>query len=341
MVAVFRTFSLWVLGGCFLLMLACTPLKPDAFEGNTDSFPMKLKDALGREVTIEKPATRIVSLSPSVTEMLFAVGAGDKIVGVTSYANYPEEALSKEKVGGFEGKSLNLEKIVGLQPDLILTAGGMHATLAQQLDRLNLNVLSVEPNNFRELYQALELVGKLVGKAKEAKALVVEIRERKLVIDQKVAKISEAERVRVFYQTWDDPLQTAGPRSLIGNLIETAGGINIFGEVKQQYPYVSVEAVLARDPQVILVPSHAKEEGAKPSFSAPGWENISAVRKNRLYYLNGDWISRSGPRIILGLEAIAHALYPEHFDPPGGPPSMQIPSVSWNARPAEVSKVTW
>ncbi|MBN1219373.1 MAG: cobalamin-binding protein [Anaerolineae bacterium] len=277
------------------------------------TFPLTLTDDLGREVTIEDRPERIVSLLPSNTEVLFAVGAGGQVVGVTSYCNYPEEATAREQVGGITNQSLSVETIVALEPDLVL-ASGSQDEIIQVLQDTGLAVIVLEPATFDDIYANIELVGQVTGHFDQATALTTDLRNRVAAIGAKVGTIPADQRVTVFYEVWHDPLMTAGPHTFIGQLVELAGGKSIFHDVAEDWPQVSAEVIIERNPEVIIGPdNHSDELTIDNITSRAGWDNINAVTNKRIYIYNGDAISRPGPRIVDILEEVARDLYPGLF----------------------------
>ena len=271
-------------------------------------------DDLGREVNLPATATRIVSLAPSNTEILFAVGAGDKVVGVTTYCNYPEAATTKETIGGFSPKTISVEKIVALQPDVVFSAGGLQMPVIEALEKLNIPVVALDPATIDDIYGDIGLVGKITGNEDGATAVVDDMKTRIAAVTEKVSQVPESDRPTVFWETWDDPLMSAGPTSFIGQMIETAGGVNIFADVEDQYPTVSAEEVIARNPQVIMgSDSHGDKLTVEAISARPGWSNIAAVQNGRIYLVQGDIASRAGPRVADAIEFMAAALYPDLF----------------------------
>lgn len=278
-------------------------------------FPLTLTDGLGREVHVDAPPQRIISLAPVNTEVLFAVGAGGQVVGVTSYCNYPPEAQSREKVGGFSPNTINVETVVALRPDLVLCVGEIHRPTIETLEGIGLPVAALTAESLADIYANIELVGRLTGHEAEAARVVAGMRERVDAVAAAVAPLPPRDRLRVFWETWDEPLMTAGPSTFIGQAIELAGGINIFSEVAEDYPQVSVEEVVRRNPAVILGPdTHGDKLDPERIAQRPGWEQIDAVRNRRIHLLDGDIVSRPGPRLAEGVEAIARALYPDGFE---------------------------
>jgi len=278
------------------------------------AFPLTLTDDLGREVTVETKPRRIVSLAPSNTEILFAVGAGEQVVGVTTYCNYPQEAGDREQIGGFSAETISVEKIIVLKPDLVLPVGKLHETVIEALEQAGVTVYAVDAETFDQVYASIEDIGQMTGYNEEATDLVAQMKERVAAVESVVAEIPDGERPNVFWETWDDPLMTAGPTTFAGQMIEKGGGVNLFADVTKRYSEISIEEVIKRNPDVIMGPdTHGEALTADQIATRPGWETVKAVQDGRIYVMDGDITSRAGPRIVDGLEMIAHALHPDRF----------------------------
>lgn len=307
----FVVISLFILlsAGCGVAATpAAAPQAPAAI-----TFPLALADDLGRQVTIESAPQRVVSLLPSNTEILFAVGAGELVVGVTSFCNYPPEAATRQQVGGITNKSLSIEAIVALEPDLVLASGSQDEVIPI-LEQAGLTVIALQPDTFEDIYANIELVGQVTNHPAEATALVNDLRRRTEAVKARVAAIPADQRPTVFYEVWDEPLMTAGPDTFIGQMIELAGGKSIFSDVREDWPQVSAEVIVARNPDVILGPQDHEEALLPEKIAArPGWANIAAVQNKQIYLLDSDMVSRAGPRIVNILEEIARALHPNLF----------------------------
>jgi iron complex transport system substrate-binding protein len=278
------------------------------------AFPLTLTDDLGRKVTIETKPQRIVSLAPSNTEILFAVGAGEQVVGVTTYCNYPQEAETREQIGGFSAETISVEKIIAFKPDLVLSTGKLHEKVIEALEQAGITVYAVDAETFDQVYASIEAIGQMTGHNEEATHLVTHMKERVAAVESVVAEIPNEERPTVFWETWDDPLMTAGPTTFAGQMIEKGGGVNLFADVTKRYSEISIEEVIQRNPDVIMGPdSHGEALTADHIATRPGWETVKAVQDGRIYVINGDITSRAGPRIVDGLEMIARALHPDRF----------------------------
>ncbi len=280
------------------------------------SWPMEVIDGFGRKVVIARPPLRVVSLAPSNTEILFAVGAADIVVGRTTVCSYPPEAAAVAAVGGMTPKTINLEALVALQPDLVLTTCGVQEPLIAPLDRLSLPVVALDADDFEGVARNIRLVGSLTSHAEAGDQLATRFRARVEAVRKRVA-VRTVPRPRVLYLVGEDPLMTAGPQTFIGRMIETAGGINVFDDTTMRYPRPSEEEILARAPEIIMTAVGAMsagrgDEAARRGRIAgrPGWSQIPAVRDQRIELLVEDQVLRPGPRLADGLEAVANALEP-------------------------------
>jgi len=265
-----------------------------------------ITDASGRIVSLQKTASRVVSLTPAVTETLFAVGAGDQVVGVTEFCNYPAAALSKTKVGGFSGATISVEQIVALKPDLVILSASMHAKLIPLLDQVNIVSFAVEPASFADVYRDIQNLGKLTGHEKEAAAVVTNMKNRIAAVQKLPAPKSSP---RVFWELWDDPLMTAGGPTFITEAIKLAGGTNVFADLKEQWPQVSFEELLIRKPDWILSGTdHGDRMKLEDILKRPGWATIPAVKNGKVAVIDSDIVYRGGPRLADAVEALAKIL---------------------------------
>jgi len=269
-----------------------------------------LADMLGRSVTVSDGPMRVVSLAPSLTEIVFALGRGDWLVGVTDFCDYPPEARFKPKIGG--PMTPDLERVVRLQPDLALaTAEGNPRDVVAQLARLHIPVFAVKPEGYAGILASVEAVGRALRAERGAAALVQDIQGRVAAIRRAVAGRPHP---RVLYLVWTDPLIVAGPTTYIHDLIEMAGGGNVVRERSVPYPRLSWEEVVRAAPEVILVASHGNGSD-RPSIGEVwrGWQSVPAVRSGRIIGVPGDTIHRPGPRVVEGVERLARAIHPEAF----------------------------
>jgi iron complex transport system substrate-binding protein len=282
-------------------------LKPVETDGN-----VVVTDQMGREVMITAVPQRIISLSPSNTEIAFALGLAERLIGVTEYCNYPLEAQEKEIIGSFA--TPNIERIVELDPDLIL-ASTIHEEAVTQFEALGLTVLVIESSTLDELYTSILLMAELTGITTAGEALIVSMEERIGAVEEIVAQIPEEERVRVYYEVYSDPLMSAGRGVFINEIIDTAGGNNIFRDIDEDYPQISAEVVAERQPQIILYPDyHGTADLVMESMVArPGWESVPAVVEGRVYAISDDAFARPGPRVVIAVEEAAKLFYPDLF----------------------------
>lgn len=302
---------------CLALLAACAPSATPAPLPTATTLPpdpsIVLTDGLGRMVTLMNPARTVVSLAPSNTEILFAVGAGAQVVGRDLFSDYPAEALAVQDIGGSMGE-YDLEAIVALQPDLVLAqAGGFNSPeLIAAIEQLGLTVYALpNPSTLEEMYANLETVGTLTGHEQEAAGLVASLQARLAAVDAAVAPLSA--RPSVYYELdASNPAApyTAGPGSFVDLLIARAGGFNIGAELEGQWATISVEQLLVADPAIILLGDAAYGETPEKVAARPGWETLSAVQSGQIYAFDDNLVSRPGPRLVDGLEAFVRLLHP-------------------------------
>lgn len=258
-------------------------------------------DDLGRSVSVPARIERAVSLAPSLTEMIFAVGAGDRLVGVTTFCNYPEEAKAIKKVG--DTMAPNIENMIALGPQVVFvsTASQLEA-FTSTLDQQGIAVFVTDPKDLDGVYRNLAQFGELFGKQERSDSLVKELRYR-------AARVGERSKgsmpIRVFVQISNDPLFTIGRDSFLAKIIESAGGISVTKDVPTAYPKLSKETAMGMDPEVILLSD--SDDNKEPNAA---FKYSRAVRNGRVYRINADIISRPGPRLIDAIEEIANDLHP-------------------------------
>ena len=296
-----------------LLLAACTPAATPA--ATPTSAAIVISDGEGKEFRLEQPAQRIISLAPSNTEILFALGAGGQVVAREDFSNYPAEAASLPSVGG-SMMTYNLEEITKQTPDLILASPLTPAEQITAMQAITPNIYVLpNPKDLEGLYTNLLNVGALTGRSSEAEALVSDLRARAKVVMDKIATVTE--KPTVFYELdATDPAKpwTAGPGTFIDLLINLAGGQNIGAALTGDWAQISQEELLVKNPDIILL-GDALYGGITPESVAarPGWNVIAAVKNQRVETFNDDLVSRPGPRMIDGLEALAKAIHPELF----------------------------
>ena len=303
------------------LLVACAPQAAPTTAPATqassviiDSETKIYTDGLGREIMLANTPKRIVSLAPSNTEILFAVGAGSQVVGRDEFSDYPAEAASIESIGGSFGE-YNVEAIVALEPDLVLAAEINPPELVQQLEDLGLTVYYLaNPTTLEGMYTNLETVASLTGH--DATELVDSLKARVAAVDEKIAPLSL--RIPVFYEIdASDPTKpwTYGPGTFGDLLIDRAGGYNIGGNAENDpYPQLSLEQIVTSNPSVIILGDAMWGVTPESVLARPGWETIEAVKINSIFPIDDNLISRPGPRLVDGLEQIAKLLRPGLFE---------------------------
>ncbi len=278
---------------------------------STMTASIEVIDDRGVSIQLAQPAERIISLAPSLTELLYVAGAGDKLVGVVEYSDYPEEALSLPLIGRFD--RFDIERILELKPDLVVAwlTGNPRSTI-EGLERLGLTVYVAEPKFLDSIPNQLEKLGQLAGTEGQASEAIDAYAEK---LTSLVNRYSATAPVRVFYQVWDRPLMTAGGAELTNDLIELCGGINIFGELTALAPKVNLEAVLLRDPELIVA-SGIDERRPAWLDTWDEWPSMTAVANRQVVFIDPDLTQRHSPRVLQGAEilcqqiAAARALQP-------------------------------
>jgi len=295
-----------------LLLVALTALtgcsggaEPDETASAGAAFPVTVTDDVGREVTIAARPARIVSLAPANTEIVAELGALDRLVGVTTYCDYPAEVADIEKVGDFIGP--NLEAIAALDPDVVLLTTGVQAEVVGQLEALGASVVVIDPQDIDGVRRAIEMVGDVIGEPEAAADTVASIELQVEDIGERV----EGAPVRCFLEIAQDPLFTVGAGTLLNDLIEHAGGENVVTE--QGYVAYSVEQLVQADPDVYLATLGSMSDPADLA-GRPGYAALTAVKEGRVYVLEDNLVSRPGPRVVEGIRQIAAALHPDVFE---------------------------
>jgi iron complex transport system substrate-binding protein len=296
-----------------LLLLALMIVSAATACTTAPSTPNTITDDAGREVQLKNVPQRIVSHVPSITETLFALGLGDKIVGDSEYCDYPEAAKTKPKIGGYF--TPNIEAIVALNPDLVLTDGYV-PELITKLDALGIPLAVIDPKDINGILRDIELLGNITGSQKEATELTSDMKQRIDAVFKKVVPLCYSPGVFYVFDATDTTKPwTAGPGSFVDALISLAGGENIAAISSDPWIQFNMEELVDADPEILLVDSHMGTAVISPEElkKLPGWQNLTAVKENRIYTVDGDLVNRSGPRIVQGLEDIAKILHPELF----------------------------
>lgn len=307
-----------ILGSLIILIVAmvgCTPktnnpIEPPTQINSTEKYPMEITDDVGNKVVIDKKPERIISASPSNTEILFGLGLGDKIVGVTSYCDYPSEAKSKAQIGDMF--TPNIEKIIELQPDLVINSWSIKDEMKKQLEEAGIKVITYAPETISQVVDTIEKIGSLTDTDLEAKKIVEGMEKKQNEIMEKVKNV---EKPKVFYEIeYSSALWTAGAGSFIDELITLSGGENISKDAKGSYSEYSVEALIEKDPDIYI--SNTFNDSLKNTSDIkkrPGYENIAAVKNDKIEILDGNILSRPSQRVVEALELMAKAIHPEVF----------------------------
>ena len=292
-----------------LLQPGCSRTQQPPTTSTTDTATSReFTDEAGRTVRLTLPITRVVSLAPNVTEILFAIGAGDKLVGDTDHCDYPTEAKAVAKIGDTVHPSI--ERIIALRAQLVLvsTASQLEA-FTRQLDQQNIAVYVTNPRSLEEVFNSIQHLGELFGTHERTGEVVAALRNRADAVSKAV---SNAKPVTVFYQVEGEPLYTIGRDAYLTDLITRAGGISVTANVPGAFPTFSDEAALAARPEAIILPTGGSMGTANGTVAEP-LKGSPAVLNNRIYKINDDHLSRPGPRLVDGLEEMARALHPEAF----------------------------
>jgi iron complex transport system substrate-binding protein len=296
-----------------LLLSACAsaPLAP----APTDQSPIQVIDGLGRSITLPSSAQKVISLAPGSTEILFAIGAGAQVVGRDTFSDYPEQAKAIADIGGGFGE-LNTELILAQKPDLVLASSLTPPEQVKTLEDLKLKVFVLtNPKDFDGLYANLQTVARLTGHEQEADALIASLKQRVAALQAKIANVKD--RPLVFYEldgTDPNAPWTPGPGTFVANLIQAAGAENLGNSLTGEWVQISIEELIAKDPQMVLIGDYTwGGVTAEDVRARAGWGALSAVKNGRLYPFDDNLVSRPGPRLVDGLEALARLFHPELF----------------------------
>ena len=267
-----------------------------------------LTDETGRKVKIPYPAKRIISLAPSITEILFALGLNEEIAAITNFCDYPEAVLGKPRIGGFVNP--DTEKIVSLKPDLIIgIRDGNRMDTVHRLNDFGFPVYLIDPKGFDGVLGTIKNIGDVVGREKESRRLIKELvdkRENMITLTRSLSK------PKVFFQVGDVPLITVGKGTLADDLIRLAGGRSISENELVSYPSYGIETILARAPEIIIMTSmESKKDHMNLVKKWQNWKSIPAVKMNAIYVIDSNLVDRPTPRIAEGLEALVRIIHPE------------------------------
>jgi iron complex transport system substrate-binding protein len=282
-------------------------------EAATQAFPVTITDGSGEKVTIEKEPKKIVSVIPSNTEIAFALGLGDKIVGVSDYDTYPQETKDIEKIGGLE---MNTEKIVSLKPDLVLAhssndvEGGV-----KQLKEMGLTVLVVnDAQNFDQVYDSIEMIGKATGESENAAAVVADMQAKLKDVEEKAKAVTVDERKKAFIEVSPVPeIYTPGKNTFMDEMLQIIGADNVAGDL-EGWAKMDEESIVAANPDVIITThGYRTKEPISEVLKRSGWENVTAIKNKQVYNINSDLVDHPGPRLVEGVEELGKAIYPDIF----------------------------
>lgn len=250
---------------------------------------------------------KIISLSPATTEIIFSLGLEEEVVGVSTVCNYPSEVRKKEQVGTF--LKPNIEKILALKPDIVFSSGLSLINL-KQIQQLGMRVYNYDPNNIEDLFFSIRDIGQLTGKEEVALNLINKIRNQIRRIKYRIKNISYANRPKVYFELADWPLITPAKDSLLNQLIDLAGGINIANNFNGKYSYISLEEIIKSNPEVIILGYYAPNKALEKIKNRLGWNNLTAINQKRVYNdIDYDLLLRPGPRIEKGLKQLYRKLY--------------------------------
>lgn len=295
---------------------APTPAATATFEAEPTAGSIVMKDSRGKNIQLGAPAQRVVTLAPSNTEIMFAIGAGKQVVGRDMFSDYPPEAKNLPDIGG-DYVAVDTETLLTLEPDLVLASELNPAEQIQGLEDLGLTVFVLgNPTDLEGMYVSLFTVGTLTGHEAEAAALTKTLQER---VADLLARLGEVDsRPLVFYEldnTDPNAPWTSGPGTFMDTLIQMAGGANVGSVLKDAWAQISLEELIAQDPDIILLGDYMYG-GVTPEEVAarPGWDALTAVQNQHIYTFDDNLVSRPGPRLVDGLEALARLLHPEAFE---------------------------
>lgn len=255
------------------------------------------KNTVANENTVPNS---IVSLSPSAAEILFAVGAGEQVAAVSDFTDYPPQAAEKPIVGGFDGKTLSMEKILSYKPDLVYMSDVMHNYMIEQLNSYGIKYYLSTANSIAGVEKEILDIGEITGHTEQAKNVVSQMEEKLASVKSKLPTGSENYQggaQKLYYEVWNVPYMSAGAQSFINEVISAAGAQNIFSDVNDAYPIVSEESIISRQPEIIIIPASSGVTVADVKQRA-GWQTIPAVQNNKIFIVDDNVYTRPGPRIV-------------------------------------------
>lgn len=287
-------------------------------EGQTEqtekaAFPVTIKDALDNEVVIEEEPTSIISLIPSNTEIIYELGLGEKVVGLTTNDTYPEETAEVEKVGDF---NIDIEKVIALNPDLVLAHESSAASSEagfQQMRDAGIKVFIVnDAVNFEDVYNTIGIIGQLTGTTEEAEALTADMKAKIEEIKEKAATVTEKKKVYIEISPAPD-IYSVGKNTFMDVMLQTINAENATGDL-EGWPSIDQESILERNPDVIIATYNYIEDPVGQLMAREGWADVSAIKNKQVVDVNPDLVNRPGPRVVEGVEELAKAVYPEVFN---------------------------
>lgn len=278
-------------------------------DDSSGSYPFVIEDGFGEKWKFEEAPERIISIAPSHTEILFALGLDEKIVGVTSFADYPKEALEKDKIG--DAQNINLEKVIELEPDLVLNYGLTDKEEMSRLKESGIKVLGFQPETIDEVIDTIKSIGEITNTEKQADKIILDMENKR---EEILKKVEDAQRKRVFYEIWHEPLMAAGPGSFMDELINLSKGINVASDAEDGYANYDIESLIEKDPEVYMTSNDLPEKTKESISNRPGYKEITAIKEENIYLLDGNIVSRPGPRIVDALEIVAKSIHPEIFN---------------------------
>lgn len=283
---------------------AATEAPTNAPESDQTVYPLTVKDDTGTEVTFEQAPAKIVSLAPSETEAIYAIGSGEQVVGVDSFSNYPEEAVAKQLVGDM---TTNIEVVTGLNPDLVIASSSLNVDAIKQLRELNIPVFATDPLTYDAVVAKIETLGKIMNKQAEAAVVA----DHMIQVKQQVTDaVKDAEKKNVYLEF--SPGWTVGSGTFLDELLTLAGGTNVAGGSAGWFE-VNAEEVVAKNPQLIVYPAWKEEPNPIVAGieSRPGWDAIDAVKNKQMFAVTEDPLVRPGPRLADGLLELAKVIHPD------------------------------
>jgi iron complex transport system substrate-binding protein len=311
-----KQFKSVILSSLLIVMIlaACTPAQQSTAVSSPTPASISFVDGLKRTVDLPQPAQRVVSLAPSLTEVLFAVGAGSQVVGRDSFSNYPESVKTLPDVGG-NNANYNYEAIAALKPDLVLATEINTVDQVNAIEKLGLKVVYLSnPVKLEDMYTLLSDVALLTGHTAEADSLIASLKSRVAVVE---STISQAKTTPLVFYELDgsDPAKpwTPGAGTFLDQLITAAGGRNVGAVMKDAWGQLSLEQLLLQNPDIILLGDSIYGTTPEAVAARTGWGDLKAVKDGQVFAFNDDLVSRPGPRLVDGLEALARLIHPELF----------------------------